>query len=154
MSEQGLFNYQKKIEQIRDDFEFQFVALALIQPANDQFRLKWEYATGNKSDRYKGIKLQSNKGIAGIVFKTGKPMFIEDTQSLAETIGLYNYPIIMKEDIKCFGAIPLFKNNRVVGILLVGNRDEKKITQDGFTKFIHDVGPAFGPLYYKEMLQS
>lgn len=154
MNGHGLFDYQEKIEQICKDFGFHFGALALIQPANDQCRLKWEYATGNQSDRYKRIKLQSNKGIAGTVFKTGKPMFIQDTKVLIDANGLYNYPIVAAEALKCFGAIPLFKYNRVVGILLVGNREDKKMTEDGFTRFIQDVGPVFGPLYYKEMLQS
>ena len=45
---------------------------------------------------------------------------------------LYNYPIVVAEGLKSFGAIPLYKYNRVKGVLLVGYRTEKKLTPRRF----------------------
>ena len=63
-------------------FGFDFVALALVQSAEHRFELKWEYATGNQSNRYKRIVLQTGKGVAGHVFKTGKPFLVEDVEKM------------------------------------------------------------------------
>lgn len=154
MNKSELFDYQKKIEEIRGTFGFHFVALALIQSESERFQVKWEYATGNNSNRYKTIKLQSNKGIAGVVFKTGKPIYIKDTAEIISENGLYNYPIIATEKLDSLGAVPLFKYHRVVGILLIANREEKSITEDEFAQFIQLVGPKLGPYYFKEMLHN
>lgn len=154
MIKQELFDYQKELMKIQDTFGFHFVALALIQSEDERFQIKWEYAIGNHSDRYKTIKLQSNKGIAGVVFKTGKPIFVKDTSEMINKNGLYNYPIIAAEKLDSLGAVPLFKYHRVVGILLMANRVEKKITEDEFTQFIQLVGPKLGPFYFKEMLHN
>lgn len=154
MNRLGLFDYQKKIEEIRVNFEFDFVALALIQPENENFEIKWEYASGNRSNRIKTIKLQSNKGIAGVVFKTGKSIFIENTKEIIDEYGLYNYPIVVAEKLSCLGALPLFKYHRVIGLLLVGNRAGNKMREDDFSQFTEHIGPRLGPFYFKEMLHN
>lgn len=154
MSEHNLFNFQQKLEQLYENFDFDFIALALVQSVEDRFRLKWKYEVGNRSDRYKQISLQSSKGVVGIVFKTGKMMLIEDTKIMMGKNDLHNYPIVAAEELTSFGAIPLFKNHRVSGVLLVAYRNEKKMTQDKFERIIQMTGPKFGPFYYREVVQN
>lgn len=154
MSDQKTFNYQQEIESIRNLFGFDFVALALVQSAERRFAHKWEYVTGNRSDRYKRISLQTGKGVAGIVFKSGKSLFIQDVETALDRADLFNYPIIAAEGLKSFGAIPLYKYNRVNGVLLVAYRDEKRMTSEEFLAFENHIGLRFGPYYNKEMVKQ
>lgn len=152
MSGQKVFDYQQEIERLREHFDFDFVGLALVQSVELRFELKWVFATGNRSNRYRRIVLQAGKGVAGRVFKTGKPFLVEDAEKMLVKKNLYNYPIVVAEGLKCFGAIPLYKYNRVKGVLLVGYRTEKKLTPKDFTEFQQLIGPEFGPFYSKEMV--
>jgi len=148
------FNYQQEIEQLKVRFGFDFVAIALVQSADHHYELKWEFAAGNQSNRYRRIVLQTGKGVAGHVFKTGKPFLVEDVEVMLERKNLFNYPIVVSEELKSFGAIPLYKYNRVKGVLLVGYRAGKRLTPQEFEDFKQVIGPTFGPFYNGEKVKG
>lgn len=154
MTGQEDFDFQEEIEQLRERFAFDFVAIALVQPAERRFELKWTHATGNRSNRYQRIVLQTGKGVAGHVFKTGKPFLVEDTDGVVGANDMFNYPIVVAEGLKSFGAIPLYKYNRVKGVLLVGYREGMKLTTEAFGEFQRVIGSEFGPFYCKEMVKG
>ncbi|MGG0668873.1 GAF domain-containing protein [Lederbergia citrisecunda] len=154
MNEWVGFNYQQEIERLKELFGFDFVGIALVQSPERRFELRWVYVAGNRSERYRRIKLQSGKGIAGLVFKTGKPMFVGDADEEWSAGDLFNYPIVSVEGLKSFGAIPLYKYNRVKGVLLVGYRVGGKLTSEQFEQFKQEVGAEFGPFYNKEMVKD
>lgn len=147
------FDFQSAIEQLEKEFEFDFISIALVQTAEGRFAIKWKYASGQTSDRYKRLTLQYGKGVAGTVFKVGKPMLIENVDDMYEGKDLFNNPILILESLKSFGAIPLYKYNRVAGVLLAGFRKEGKMTSELFERFKEAVGPRFGPYYNKEMVK-
>lgn len=149
-----VFNYQQEIEQLKAHFGFDFVAVALVQSADRHFELKWEYAAGNQSNRYRRIVLQTGKGVAGHVFKTGKPFLVRDVEVLLDKKDLFNYPIVVSEGLKSFGAIPLYKYNRVKGVLLVGYRVGKSLTSQEFEDFKQVIGQRFGPFYNGEKVKE
>jgi len=152
MNEQKNFNYQQLMERLRDHFDFDFVGLALVQSIEYRFELRWVFTRGNRSNRYRRIVLQAGKGVAGHVFRTGKPFLVEDVEKMFGKEDLFNYPIVVAEGLKSFCAIPLHKYNRVNGVLLVGYRTKKKLTLEDFMEYQRVIGPEFGPLYNKEML--
>lgn len=154
MEEPLRFNYQQEIERLQSLFGFDFVALALVESAEMRFAHKWKYVTGNHSNRYRRITLQTGKGVAGHVFKSGKPFFVHDTNVELDSMDLFNYPIIVAENLKSFGAIPLYKYNRVNGVLLVAYREGKRMTAEEFSGFINHIGLRFGPYYNKEMVEQ
>lgn len=154
MAKESVFNYQKELEIIKAHFDFDFVSLALVQSAERRFELRWTFSIGNKTDRFRKIVLQSGKGVAGRVFKTGKPMLIEDVSVEIDHGNLFNYPIVVAEGLRSFGAIPLYKYNRVKGVLLAGYRESGKMTIEKFAEFKSFVGTEFGPFYDKEMVKS
>ncbi|GKV56068.1 GAF domain-containing protein [Sporosarcina sp. NCCP-2222] len=147
-----LFNVQREIEKIQNEFDFDYVGVAFVQSADRRFELRWKYVTGNQSDRHQRLALQSGKGIAGLVFKTGKPMFISNADEELGGEDLYNYPIVVAEGLKSFGAIPLYKYNRVRGVLLAGYRTDGRLKAEVFREFQEWMGPQFGPFYSKEMV--
>ncbi|MGG1653313.1 MoaD/ThiS family protein [Paenibacillus sp. NRS-1783] len=87
-------DYQRELERIREHFGYDFMALALVEPTEYQYVIKWKNAAGNLNDRFKRIVLQSGKGIAGIVFKTGKSVFIPSIFQYVGADNLFNYPIV------------------------------------------------------------
>ncbi|WP_210470602.1 GAF domain-containing protein [Sporosarcina sp. 6E9] len=153
MTEQQKFNFQLEIEKIKEAFNFDLVALALVHPSDGRFTSRWEYVTGNKSNRYKRIILQTGKGVAGVVLKTGKPLLMSDVKTLISEGDMFNYPIIVAEELTSFGAIPLYKYNRVKGVLLVAFRDDNVLSEELFKDFKYAVGSNFGPYYNKEMVK-
>lgn len=154
MKNQPIYHYQEEIDKLRDRFQFDFVSMALVQPAEDRFVLTWQYASGNINERYKRIVLHSGKGIAGMVFKTGKPMLIQNVSADIESKDLFNYPIIVAEQLKSLGAIPLWEGCRVKGVLLVGYRNENRLDQAAFERFQEGLGMEFGAFHAKEVTQS
>lgn len=148
------FNYEQETERLKELFGFDFVGIALIQSPERGFELRWSYVTGNRNERCLRITLQSGKGLAGLVFKTGKPMFVGDVDEEWSGDNLFNYPIVATEGLKSFGAIPLYKYNRVKGVLLVGYRTGGKLTDKQFEDFKQEIGEEFGPFYNKEMVND
>jgi nitrogen regulatory protein A len=151
MKNQPIYDYQREMDKLRTRFHFDFVSMALVQPAEDRFVLTWQYASGNINERYKRIVLHSGKGIAGMVFKTGKPMLIPNVNADIESRDLYNYPIIVAEQLKSLGAIPLWEGTRVMGVLLVGYRKENMLDHKAFASFQEGIGTEFGAFYAKEV---
>ncbi|WP_195574366.1 GAF domain-containing protein [Paenibacillus sp. 1001270B_150601_E10] len=145
------FDYQGAIDQLREQFKLDFAAVALVQSAEERFVLTWQFASGNINERYKRIVLQSGKGIAGIVFKTGKPELIQDVQADIDAHELFNYPIIVAERLVSLGAVPLWSNRRVTGVVLAGFRDNKRLTTSMFEVLQEAIIEQFGPIYDKEM---
>jgi nitrogen regulatory protein A len=154
MAKQRIFNFQHELELIKEQFDFDLVALALIQSVKINCEIRWIFSIGNKTERFRKTVLQSGKGIAGQVFKSGKSMLFEDVEVAIEQADLFNYPIVVAEELKSFGAIPLYKYNRVEGVLLVGYRESGKLTSEKFVEFKKFVGAEFGPFYDKEMVQE
>lgn len=153
MNERSPFNYMKELQELMDSFNFDFVALALVQPVERHFVHKWEYALGNQSERFRRITLKPGKGIAGNVFKTGKGMLVQDVEETIPPSELFNYPVIATEELKSFGAIPLYQYNRVQGVLLGAYRDGKKMTTQKFEDFKRMVEVKFENYYNEELVK-
>ncbi|ETP68166.1 GAF domain-containing protein [Planococcus glaciei] len=147
-----LADYQPLIEQIRTAGAYDLVAIALVEPAENQYLLKWKYASGNLNDRFKKVILQTGKGIAGMVFKTGKPLLLEDTSDLADSANLFNYPILIFERLKSMGAVPLWHNGRVAGVLLAGYRGSSQMTEEKLHYLKQQASKGIGELNGKELM--
>lgn len=148
------FNFQQAVEDVREALQADFVGLALVDMRKYRHELKWRYVAGNISERYRKIVLSSGKGIAGLVFKTGKAVCAVDARSSMNGQDLFDYPIIVFEKLTGFGAVPLFKDDHVQGVLLLGCREPNQMTEQLFEKFKQTVGTRFGPFHHKERLKQ
>ncbi|HLU21252.1 MAG TPA: GAF domain-containing protein [Bacillaceae bacterium] len=140
-------DYQTLIDELRAQSAIDLIALAFVQTSQLDYVLKWQYASGNINNRYKRVVLQSGKGIAGLVYKSGKPMYIKDITDNIIT-DLYNYPIVVSEDLKRLVAFPIFEGqqDKVKGVILLGNRDTKtselKDYQHVYTLFLKQISAS------------
>ena len=146
------FNYQNEVERLREKFGCDLVALALVETAEQQYVLKWQYVSGNSNDRFKRIVLQSGRGVAGLVFKTGKPLRVPCVAEFVKKDGLFSYPIIMSEKLQSVAAVPLWNKGRVAGVLLCGCRKEHEITDELLREVIAKAGKGIGDLDGKELM--
>ncbi|WP_238654838.1 GAF domain-containing protein [Paenibacillus piscarius] len=147
-------DYQTRLDQIRAALGYDFMSLAFAEPAEYDYAIRWKYASGNISDRYKRIVLQSGRGIAGIVFKTGKPFLIPSVELVVQPDTLFNYPITRMENLNSIGAVPVWNDARVAGVLLGGFRDERQVTAAMLSDLEAMVRGGIGDLNGKELLLS
>lgn len=138
---------QKNIENIRETCQFDFIKVALVETMIDHFSFKHAYASGNVSNRYVRIVLRKRIGLAGLVFKTGRPHYIINADKEITPANMSQYPIIIAEGLKSLGAVPLFYQHRVVGVVLAGFRTADQMTDHKKVKFEHEVDHYFGELF-------
>ncbi|WP_342440249.1 GAF domain-containing protein [Paenibacillus sp. FSL L8-0436] len=147
-------NYQKELDQIRKVLGYDFMSMALAEPAEYDYVIRWKYASGNTNDRFKRIVLQSGRGIAGIVFKTGKPFLLSSVQKHVQPDTLFNYPITKMENLNSIGAVPIWNDARVAGVLLGGFRGEEQVTDEMLHALETVARKGIGDLNGKELLLS
>jgi nitrogen regulatory protein A len=86
--------------------------------------VRWKVVSGNRNDRYRKIILRSGKGIAGQVLRSGRPMTVDCTECKFQ-YDMKDFPIMLAEGLMSAAAVPVTLNNKVLGILLVGNRSPR-----------------------------
>ncbi|SDD75777.1 nitrogen regulatory protein A [Bhargavaea beijingensis] len=113
--------YQNVIDRLREQLGFDFMALAM-EDAPSGFSVRWRVASGNLNNRYRRIVLRSGRGIAGTVFKTGKPLLVPHVDPGRHVPIVLDYPIVNTEGLTSIAAVPLYDSGRVKGVLLGGYR--------------------------------
>lgn len=117
---------QQLIDRLFDKYPIDFIALATaeIEPRTGLKEIKWEFVSGNQSQQYKKIRLQIGKGIGGIVWRTGRPYLASGLQT--DKTKLMAYPIARMEKLEVVFAFPLMSRERVISVVLVGNRENRE----------------------------
>ncbi len=113
-------SYEEAVENLRAYYGFDFVSIGLAPRAGAA--LRWLHTSGATGERYKRIVLSPGHGVGGIVLKAGKPMLFTDIDTQLDPREYSSYPIVFAEDLHSFFALPLLKNDRVVGVLLCAFR--------------------------------
>lgn len=135
-------DYLPRIRALKEQLGFDFTGIAFRLNTNHSL-LTWMYATGNLNNRYRRIVLESGKGIAGGVHKTGRAMIIQDALREIADEKLVQYPIIISERLASMFALPLWKNNEVHGVLLMAFRSSHRISKMMFCMTLESVGAVF-----------
>lgn len=129
-----LIDYQKLVNVIYYNENFNFVGVALQENSTDQ-KIRWRYAAGNQGERFRKIVLRPGIGIAGLVIRTGKPYW--DNYVANKNYADYMYrPITKIEKLTAVAAVPIFSNKAslVTGVLLGGYRDDHVVNK--FTVYL------------------
>ena len=124
---------QADLETLRQCEGYDFAAIATPERFRSGAPIKWQFVSGNTNDRYKLIVLKKGHGLAGMVMKTGKRMIIEQVDQEIGFEERLKYPILLSENLTSLIAIPLWFENELWGVLLLGQRQNKPLP-DNFDK--------------------
>lgn len=138
---------QQNIEYIREVCSFDFIKVTLAKTEIGEHSFNQTYASGNVSNRYVRIVLQKRIGLAGLVYKTGRPHYIVNAAKEITTDQIPQYPIILAEGLKSLGAVPLFDHDHVVGVVLAGFRTANQMTDKTKQQFEREVKRKFGKVF-------
>lgn len=125
---------QNELEQLKNDLELDFVAVAL---ADGQYRdIYWRLALGAHSDRYKKIAVRMGRGMAGKVLQGMSPYIVKAFPE--EVAGeVLEYPIFLVESLTSGVGISInsniFPNKQAYGVLLVGQRNKREFPVEDIT---------------------
>lgn len=142
--------YTDQLRKLKTEFGFEFVSLAVALEAGQQL-LTWIHATGNRNARYRRIVLEPGKGIAGEVYHGGNAMVIQDANEEISEQDRFKYPITIAEELRSILAFPLWKEDRVGGILLLAFRSPNRITRELFQNVLDSITPAFCDFQVKQV---
>lgn len=117
-------DYSSKLDDIRTKLKVDFVAIAFPEDLFSGDAISWNFVSGNLNNKFKRIHLRRGKGIAGQVLKTGRPCIEQDVLNSTLYKETFRFPIIAFEKLTSFIALPLWKYNKAVGVILIGNRNQ------------------------------
>ncbi|MBL7584541.1 nitrate respiration regulation accessory nitrate sensor NreA [Staphylococcus saccharolyticus] len=118
---------QINLDKLRIKEGYDFGGIALHDHHHTSSPIKWQYVSGNTNDRYKLIILRKGRGLAGMVMKTGKRMVIADVETALSPAEKVKFPIILSESLTAVVAVPLWLNQSMYGVLLLGQRNYKSL---------------------------
>jgi nitrogen regulatory protein A len=109
----------QKCENLKRDVRVDFVGIAL--QADHSKEISWQYAAGNRNEKYRRMLVHYGKGIAGGVIASGRRMVITHFPDgiKGKTI---DYPIMLAEHLVSALAVPIFCKTMPKGVLLIGKR--------------------------------
>ena len=135
--------YLPELQRMREQFGFDLAMLATVISGMRRPFLTWVSASGNHYRDFQHIVLESGKGIAGGVQKSGRVMLIQDAFQEMTSEELAEHPVILAEDIFCSMSVPLWKEDKVQGVLLLGYRSANRISPDKFAAVMESLVPCF-----------
>lgn len=120
-----------QMETLKNTINADFIGLAIYDAMTEEIR--WRLAVGATNSRYKRIVIRMGKGIAGEVIQLNRTVKIESFPH--DVLGKpIEYPILLVEHIKSSIAVPVSDSLKIYGVLLVGQRNERRYTESEETE--------------------
>lgn len=114
---------QEWLDATRAKWHCDFLGIAIAGDSEDGGReIRWHFVSGNQSQAYQNIRLKKGRGIAGMVWKTGRIQ--QDEDILRQPAKFLEYPIARTERLAAMLAVPLVEKEQVCGVFAVGYRSE------------------------------
>lgn len=122
-----------QLQVVRTALTSDFSALACIDKENRH--IYWKCAYGNQNDRYQLLVEKAGQGLAGLVVRQGSYVKIDDSNHNLKEKQL-KYPLMIAEHLKAAIAVPIKVDQKICGVLLVGDRSERVYTKQDIEKVI------------------
>lgn len=130
-------NIEQTLETLRTRLQVEFAALGLVDEQTKT--VLWRHVSGNRNERYRRIKQGIYEGIAGQPIRHKQP-FILNSFQLKRGQDPRRYAILLAEKLTSIIIVPLIKEERVTGAVLIGSRHTREFTEED-TKSVADFLP-------------
>lgn len=118
---------QQALDETRKRLSADFAALAWM--SDDEHRMVWQFVSGSCSARYRTLPIRPGRELAGAVYRIGRPLaWDESTPDLRRK--RLESPLMMAEELKAAAAVPIVEADDIRGILLVGQRSDRRYSAD------------------------
>ncbi|WP_141334474.1 GAF domain-containing protein [Paenibacillus sp. tmac-D7] len=94
---------------------------ALSFAPNHEPRIRWKYAFGNRSERYKQMVVKPGLGPGGLTLRTGKTTRWTDFPAARPGLPM-ECPLVASELLHAAAAVPITMRETVYGVLLIARR--------------------------------
>jgi len=121
-----------------------FASLSLAGP-NGQ-RLQWQYAYGNRNDRYQRMVVKPGVGPDGLSLRTGKPVIWHEQDKRSCNLP-GECPLLSAEQLQSAAVVPLLQGHTVIGLLLAARRSLTPYTSDDLSLILQEL-PAMNLLLH------
>ena len=125
------YEWSVQLRMLRRQCGFDFAGLACAIRGRRTL-LTWQEASGNRNRNYLKIVLEPGKGIAGGVFQRRKTMVVQNVLLQYSESERVHTPILLAEDIQSFVAFPLWKDEEVDAVLMLGMREIDSVTRERY----------------------
>ena len=125
------YEWSVQLRTLRRQCGFDFAELACAIRGRRTL-LTWREASGNRNRNYLKIVLEPGKGIAGGVFLRRKTMVVQNVLLQYNESERVHTPILLAEDIQSFAAFPLWKDQEVDAVLMLGMRENDSVTRERY----------------------
>ena len=110
-----------------------FASLSLVGFYGQRFQ--WEYAYGNRNDRYRRMVVKPGAGPDGLSLRTGKPVIWSEQADPNGKIS-NECPLLAAEQLRSAAVVPLLQGNAVIGLLLTARRSLEQYTNQDVTLIV------------------
>lgn len=122
-----LVKYKEALELVRHQLSCDFSAVARLDRRDN--RIKWECISGGISNRLCQMSVKPGSGIAGHVIRHGRPFILDASVPELEKERNRN-PAMLAERLYSVMAVPIFEDDHIDGVLLVGKREKVHFAED------------------------
>jgi nitrogen regulatory protein A len=106
-------------ENVKRECKADFAGIAF--QAKKSQKIGWQYAAGNRNEKFRRMEVRYGKGVAGRVIATGRPVEISSFPDHIEGKAV-DYPIMLAEHMVCVWAMPVYIEGLPKGAFLIGRR--------------------------------
>ncbi|WP_127530252.1 GAF domain-containing protein [Paenibacillus kobensis] len=116
---------ENRLQMIKIRTSSDFIGLGLYDRSRKR-RNDWLIVLGNRSSKYKLMRLKAGQGIAGTAILTGRPAI--GHRNAEDSAG--HCPVMLAEGLASAAAFPIIRDHGVQGVLMLGNRDERSYSNE------------------------
>lgn len=110
---------EQELDSLRARTGSDFSGLLLMD--NPDAGLRWNFVSGNRSNRSKQIILRPGQGLPGLVMRLGRRVVLDN--SIPDIRNLrFDNPIMLAENLHAVAVIPILKERDILGLLMIGSR--------------------------------
>ncbi len=124
-----IYDERQLLQSIREMLSVDFVSIANVLEYNRNL-LAYSCASGNQNQHFKKIVLEKGHGIIGRAYQEERSIVFLLTEEDRKNPIMAHYPIILAENLKDVMAIPLWRNEHIQAVLVLGYRTNGRITEE------------------------